>query len=85
MEVAESQGYDMAVERLPGRPLACMAIMLFFSAWVASLVGFVQGLVCLSQRRHRTKSAAWGAALNGLFFLGVLAFLNLNWEWGRPP
>src|SRR5262245_15541779 len=74
MEVAESHGLDMAVERVPGRTLAGVAILLFLASWLSSLGGLVLGLACLTQSSQRKSAAAWGAALNGLFFFGVLTF-----------
>ena len=85
MEFAESLGYDMAPERLPGRPLAGMALVVSVFSWFASLGGFALGLACLALRKQRKPSAAWGTALNGLFFFGILIYLMLNWERGRLP
>jgi hypothetical protein len=85
MAVAESLGLDMAIERLPGRPLAGLAIMLFLLSWLASLVGLLLGLACLTQPAQRRPSAVWGTALNALFFFGVIALLMFTWKGGPLP
>jgi hypothetical protein len=85
MEVADRLGFDMAVERMPGRALSGLPILLFLISWANSLVGLVLGLASLTQPVQRKPSAVWGIALNGLFFFSVVALLMLTWEGGRLP
>jgi hypothetical protein len=49
-----------------------------FLAWLGSFVALIQGVIGLVKPGGKKALAAWGVALNGLFFFGILLALVVS-------